>query len=105
MKRILFLAGIVILGTALVSGGIIAWMVFSPGSFPGSSSTAEVCPPPRKLRPLPDANALAARMKYDQDIYQKVRDEALAAYAKLNPMPRPSDDEARAALRLIAYLL
>ncbi len=104
MKRILFLAGIVVVGTALVCGAAFAYLNWFAGES-GSASRAEVCPPPRKLKPLPDADVLAARMKHDQDIYQKVRDDALAAYAKQSPVARPSDDEARAALRLAAYLV
>jgi hypothetical protein len=101
MKRLLFLAGIVVLGTALVSTGAFIYLSWVPST---STASAEVCPPPRPLKPLPDVDALAARMKKDQDIYQKVRDEALAAYAKVHPTAAPYDDEARMALRLVAYL-
>ena len=59
---------------------------------------------PVPYEPLPDADALAKRMIDHQDIYAKIRDEALAAYAKLHPKTAPYDDEARAALRLLAYL-
>ena len=102
MKRLLFLAGIVIVGTALVGGAIIAWMVLAPQM--AAPPVAASPPPPAKLRPLPDVDALAARMKHDQDIYQSVSAAALSAYAKLHPAPAPSDDEAHAALKLISYL-
>ncbi len=60
--------------------------------------------PAAALKPLPDADVLAARMKWDQDIYQKLRDESLAAYQKLHPNPAPPDAHAQAALKLLAYL-
>jgi len=60
--------------------------------------------PALPLKPLPDADVLAQRMKWDQDVYQKLRDEALAGYAQLHPNPAPYDDEAHAALKLLAYL-
>jgi hypothetical protein len=56
------------------------------------------------LDPLPDADALARRMVTHQDIYAKVRDAALAGFAKLHPKPAAYDDEVRAELRLLAYL-
>ena len=108
MKRILFLAGIVILGTAWVLGGFYVhqlWLDSHPGAgFISSTPPPAPPPPPPTLQPLPDIDALAARMKKNQDIYQKVRDEALAAYAAKNPASQPYDEEAKATLRLAAYL-
>ena len=57
-----------------------------------------------KLKPLPQADALAQRMSYNQDIYRNVRDAALAGYLKLHPKPAAYDEEAHDALRLLAYL-
>jgi uncharacterized membrane protein len=105
MKRILFLAGIVVVGTALVCGVVFAWQVLVPQFFSPDPSPAGIAHlPSPAVHPLPDADALAARLPHDQDVYRKVRDEALAAYAKLHPTPAPVDDEAHATLKLIAYL-
>ena len=105
MKRILFLGSIVVAGTLLVCGAMAVWMYESGlSNADGSATTSESCPPPRKLTPLPDADALAARMKRHQEVYRAVRDQALAAYAKQHPKPSPTDAEARSLLSLIAYL-
>ena len=54
--------------------------------------------------PAPDVDAMAARMKTDVDTYQKIRDEALAEYARRNPNPAPYDDRVKAVIRLYACL-
>jgi hypothetical protein len=51
-----------------------------------------------------DVDQLAGRMKRNVDVYQKVRDQSLAVYAKLHPSPSAYDDDARQAIRLAAYL-
>ena len=101
MKRLLFLVAIIIGGTALVCGADLLYIYCSS---PGESNTASACPPPQKLIPLPDADVLAARMPRYQEMYRKVCDETLAAYNKLHPDPYHDNKDARAALRLIAYL-
>ncbi len=53
---------------------------------------------------FPDIDALASRMKKNQDLYQKIRDEALAGYAQRNPQPHPYDEKVKTLLRLEAYL-
>jgi hypothetical protein len=109
MKRLLFLAGIVVAGTAVVCGGIWLYLCFPPQAMleaarGGIGPADSPPPPPMKMTALPDADALASRMPHHQEIYRKVRDEALAAYAQHNPVAKASDEEARAELRLIAYL-
>ena len=56
------------------------------------------------LPAFPDVDALAARMVTRKDLYAKIRDEALADYAKRNPQPGANDDKARAVIRLFALL-
>ena len=51
-----------------------------------------------------DVDQLAARMKKNVEIYQRVRDQALAAYARLHPSPAAYDADAQQSLRLAAYL-
>lgn len=104
LKRILFLGGIVIVGTVVVSGLALLCTLYIPGL--GDNSTQpEVCPPPAKLKPIPDIDAMAARMKKNQDVYQRTRDQVIAAYFKLrNGQTRPYDEEVKATLRLFAYL-
>ena len=53
---------------------------------------------------FPDIDALASRMKKNQDLYRKIRDEALAGYAQRNPQPHPYDEKVKTILRLQAYL-
>jgi len=43
-------------------------------------------------------------MKTFQDIYPKVRDDALAAYAQAHPAPQPYDADAKKMIRLLTYL-
>ena len=75
-----------------------------PSAENSSSAASDAANTSVPLEPLPDANVLAKRMVDHQDIYAKIRDDALAAYAKQHPNPAPFDDEAHAALRLLAYL-
>lgn len=118
MKRILLLAVISIFGTAFVLAVVFASQFWYGKStewanaiFPhhhhasaAQATTPYVPPPPAPLRPLPDADAMAARVKKYEPLYKQVRDAALAAYAKNHPNAQPYDDEARAAIRLLAYL-
>lgn len=68
---------------------------------PASSASATPAPiTPRKL----DVDAMAARMKIHQDVYQRLRDNALRVYATLHPSSMPQDEQARTAIRLAAYL-
>ena len=65
--------------------------------------------PPAAPTPAPvlraiDVDAMAARMKKHQDIYIKLRDETLQAYAKLHPVASGYDKPAQTAIRLAAYL-
>lgn len=59
--------------------------------------------PCRAEAPL-DVDQLAGRMRKNVAIYQQVRDEALAAYAKLHPGTNAYDKDAREAIHLMAYL-
>jgi flagellar basal body-associated protein FliL len=73
MKRILFLAMLVVIGVAFVCAGAgLYFYEFSNGT--STAENTEACPPPKKLEPLPDIDALASRMKYDQDVKPKTRD-------------------------------
>ena len=55
------------------------------------------------LRPPTDFDQLADRLTVKHDVYVKMRDQALAAYAKNHPTPQPYDDRVRAVLCGIAY--
>jgi hypothetical protein len=55
------------------------------------------------LRAL-DVDALAARLPKYQELYQKLRDDSFAAYAKLHPVAVPPDEATATTLRLAAYL-
>lgn len=104
LKRILFLGGIVIVGTVVVSGLALLCTLYIPG-LGDNSNQSEVCPPMAEIAPIPDIDAMAARMKYNQDVYQRTRDQAIAAYFKLrNGETRPYDEEVKATLRLFTYL-
>jgi hypothetical protein len=103
MKRILLLLAIIVVGTLVVSGlgvGYLLWF-----GTPSVSSPAITSEPLRKIRPLPDVEALAHRMLNKQDVYAKLQDEACAAYAKAHPGVHPYDAEARETLKLASYLL
>jgi hypothetical protein len=112
MKRFFILAGMVVLGTGLVCALGIGYFLWTEGH--GSTATAATPPaatpaavvpaPPVRLRPLPDVDALARRLPYHQEVYAKVRDEALAAYAQMHPGSHPFDAEARETLKLASYL-
>jgi hypothetical protein len=51
-----------------------------------------------------DVDQLAARMKTNVDLYKQIRDQSLAAYAKLHPTAKSYDTQAKTAIRLAAYL-
>ncbi|MEI9999900.1 MAG: hypothetical protein WDO13_12470 [Verrucomicrobiota bacterium] len=109
--KVLVILGAAILVLWLVSGsiaGYVFWNLYQARqAHQGYTVTASPNPMrqrPVSLKPLPDADALAARMKEKQEVYRDVRDTALAAYQKTYPAPTPHDDEARAALKLMAYL-
>jgi hypothetical protein len=71
----------------------------------GKTAFAEDAPAAAAKTPaLPDVDAMAARLKTHTDVYEKIRDEALAEYAKRNPTAHPYDDKAKTLLRLFAYL-
>ncbi len=54
---------------------------------------------------VPDIDAMAARMKMHQDLYQKIRDQAFAAFAKESFMlPVGDQDLMKALIRIEAYL-
>ncbi len=65
---------------------------------------ANIQAPPAPLKPLPDVDAMAARMTFFQDVYRRERDDALAAYTQEHPKAAPCDDDAHAELKLLAYL-
>jgi tetratricopeptide (TPR) repeat protein len=82
---------------------------FTPGNRahtlpPVDFSTFKMPAPPPPLRPLPDGDVLAARVPAVNAIYQKVRDDAFAAYAHDHPQPQSYDEEAHSLLKLLAYL-
>lgn len=43
-------------------------------------------------------------MKKDQDIYRKIRDDALAVYTGSHPTPPPDDDKIRTLIGIFAYM-
>src|SRR5271170_7881539 len=87
-----------LVGALAVAGGAayLVWLghMHAPSPAAAIAATPGSVAPPRPLKPLPDADVLAQRMKWDQDVYQKLRDEALAGYVQLHPQPAPYDDEA-----------
>jgi hypothetical protein len=109
VARVLLICGAVILFIWITCGGVVGYFLWQwhlqtpPHGYP-IHTTPGAKAPEAALKPLPDADMLASRMKWDQDVYKKVRDEALAGYLQLHPTPAPYDDEAHAALRILAYL-
>lgn len=57
---------------------------------------------PLKLMPL-NVDEMAARLKKNQDLYQKLRDQSLSAFAKLHPKMDINDTEVGTAIRLATY--
>jgi hypothetical protein len=105
MKRILVLGAISIVGAIVVAtlaGGYVYF--FSPESATDVPSGKYVAPQVA-LKPLPDADALAERLPFSQNIYRKLRDDALAAYTKQHPVAHSYDVEARDTLKLASYLI
>jgi len=107
---LVFVLSIGILGVAVIAYNVVLRTphavlghTLAQASYDITASPDTVAPTP-PLEPLPDADALAQRMQWDQDVYRKWRDEALAGYLNLQPKPAAYDDEAHAALKLLAYL-
>jgi hypothetical protein len=73
-----------------------------PGAVTTPHSTQAPLPPPAKV--LPDADALARRLPFEQDDYERTRGAALAAFAAAHPGAHPWDAEARQLLKLEVYL-
>ncbi len=73
------------------------------GATPASPSVPANTGTPKAM-PL-DVDALAARLPKRLHIYQTVRDEAIQAYAKRQPVPSPEDAKMRELLSLFAYLI
>ena len=71
---------------------------------PPKHHVSYVTPPPPPPKSLPDADVLATRFPKLNPAYQEVRDGALAAYAHDHLQPKSYDDEARAVVKLLAYL-
>jgi hypothetical protein len=85
----------------------MAGLIHAPASSAAPADSGEINTDlalTRPLQPLPDVDALARRIPYDQDGYQRVRDQALAAYAQLHPGIHSYDPEARETLKLACYL-
>jgi len=102
MKRILFLMLVALGGFGLLCLGLGFYVYEFPEGLSGAPS--EQPHAPKDLKPLPDIDGLASRMKNDQEAYRYARDRALAAYAKGRTEAKPYDEEARSTLRLFAYL-
>jgi hypothetical protein len=66
----------------------------------GDDNSAAMVP---KYLPLLDFDRLAARMTDRHDLYVRIRDQALAAYARNNPVAEPYDEQMHALLRFLAY--
>jgi len=98
MIRILFLAGIVLVGTAAVCSLYLGFSMFT------MSSAATPAPEHPKIA-LYDVDAMAARMTKDKNYYSKVRDDALSFYARQHPASAPYNEEAKMVIRLAAYFV
>ncbi len=104
MMRILVFAAIILAGTAAVCGVFYGITNYGIASMETTSPTKD----PTHVSPaveLYDVDAMAARMPKDKDYYAKVRDEALAYYAKKHPSSAPYDDEAKMSIKLAAYYM
>jgi tetratricopeptide (TPR) repeat protein len=89
----------------------VAMVEIDPGISPMLGGTAEAEQKDKEAMangPAPDIvdiDAMAARMKLHQDLYQKIRDQAFAAFAKESFMlPVEDQDRMKALIRIEAYL-
>jgi hypothetical protein len=82
----------------LCGSGYRIYLFFTPSEEPLTESVKN-----KPLRSL-DVDAMAARLNKNQESYQKLRDESLAVYAQLHPVPSSRDLRAKTAIRLAAYL-
>lgn len=89
---------IILCGCAVSWSGLRIYQNFSEEDAPAFSHD------PGPTLPAIDVDALAARHKKHQDIYQKVRDQSLTVFAKLHPKMPHNDPEIDTAIRLAAYL-
>jgi len=111
VKRYFILGLIGVFGAIVVVLSVEAYRVLvavvAPMIAPPASTTEEheSYVLSRKLKPLPDVDALAARIPFEQDAYRQVRDAALAGYAIQHPGVHLTDAEARETLKLVAYLV
>ncbi len=85
------------LGFAFLIGGYFLYLRYF-------SAPAQTSSPPSARRAPIDVDALASRMKSRQDIYQQLRDQALAVYGEQNPGTHSYDPQAKEAIQLAAYL-
>jgi len=90
---------------SLIKGGVlhlyaVAIVLFILSAMP---SFADDNPPETPAPPLPNIDAMAARMKNGQDTYRQICKDSLAAFAKANPHV-PVDDEIKAFMGIQAYL-
>jgi len=111
--RVIILGFVILCSVAVICGGMVLYLELRNGGSLGHVRVVvpviENPPAPSTLphsldRVLIDVDSLANRMKSNRDIYQKIRDAALADYDKRNPDPKPYDDRIRTLLRLFAYL-
>lgn len=105
MKKSVF---VVLWIAALCIGGFLYYQHYLRPEFVQSSRAADSSSPaetpvPVKLRQL-DVDTMAARMKTGQDVYKRLRDDSLKAYAKMHPVAGPHDASAQTSIRLAAYL-
>ena len=101
MKKILFCIFCLILGALIVGGCYVGYFILwpqKPALIPVDGVAAAT------QQPLIQVDALAARMRQRQEVYQKLRDEALDVYAKRHPGQHSYDDLAKTTLRLASYL-
>jgi len=80
--------------------GAVAIVLFILSSMP---SFADDKQPGTTAPPLPNIDAMAARMKNYQDTYRQIRDDSLAAFVKAHPQV-PVDDEIKVFMGIQAYL-
>lgn len=102
MKKIAIAFGVFLLGYAFLAYNYHQKQAASAAA---AAKQAEATPVPEP--PLPrelDVDAMAARMKKNREVYEKLRDDTLAAYAALHPDHDNFKNRAAETIRLGAYL-
>ena len=108
MKRVLFLGSLIVVGTLIVCGVFYEYPDFFADAVTPTDPTPSHHESPHPsldaLHAPIDVDAMAARMKKNQDVYQRLCNESLAVYARRHPGAHSYDDLARMTLKLASYL-